>query len=128
MDTNGHECFSKDNPLIFEFGVLEVEKDADPETGDFQVIDHLGFFVVANGLNDFGVDDDGVEHDKVWHVFTHIHGFVNHWKSRLLFVGNASQLKLNYQRILIRLLQQSMSEGVQYLHGATDDLEDFFFT
>ena len=51
--------------------------------------------------------------------------FVKHIENRLLSEWNCSQSELDNERILIRLLHDSVTELVQDFDGAGDDLINF---
>ena len=69
--------FSKHNAFPLQFCVFEIERQANSQAGDFQIVQHLAKFVIADAINDFCVNDDPLEADQVWNVFTHLDSFVD---------------------------------------------------
>ncbi|ADU65430.1 hypothetical protein Selin_0685 [Desulfurispirillum indicum S5] len=53
--------------------MFEIKDQSDTQATNLEIIDHLGFFDIADFLNGFGVDNDFVKDDQVGYILSHIH-------------------------------------------------------
>ncbi len=49
-------------------------------------------------------------------------GLVENWEPSLLIEQNATKLELHHQRVLVQLLVESMTDFIQHVEGAAQDL------
>jgi hypothetical protein len=107
--------------------VLEVENYANTQTRDPEVIQHQPAFVVADFVNYFGIYDDGAKRNQIGNKEPNLLPFVEHIERRLLLERNLPKCELDYQRVFIRLLNQPVTNRVQNLNCAADDLKNLVF-
>jgi len=93
--------------------MFEIEDQSDTAFAYTEVIQHLSAFMIGNAVNHFGIDDDGIEDEKIRVEFTDVHPPKQHGKSALLIKGDATQAKGDSQCILINLLVKPMGYLVQ---------------
>ena len=105
------------------FAFAEVEDESNSEFGDPEVVEHLASLEIRDAIDRFCVNDNCVIHDKVGDKFAHMYTLVS--ESHDVVADPAAFLAFEFddQRILIRLLVQSMSQLVVNLKRRTDDLE-----
>ncbi len=92
--------FSKHNAFPLQFCVFEIEQQANSQAGDFQIVQHLAKFVIADAINDFCVNDDLLEADQVWNVFTDLDSFVDDVKYPLLLASDLLWAEFYDQSVL----------------------------
>jgi hypothetical protein len=107
--------------------VLKVKNHPDTQACNSQIIQHQAPLVIGNPVNYFRIHDDRIESDKVRNEQTDFLPLVENVERRLLPEGDFAQSKLHDQRILIWLLNYSMTKGVQDLDCAADNLKNFVF-
>src|SRR6266404_1993421 len=81
-------------------------------------------FVVGNAVDHFRVYDDCVEHNQVGNEQPYTFTFIPYVERWSLAERNFSKPKLYGERILLRFLDDAVSECIQYLDRTTNDLED----
>ncbi len=65
---------------MLQFWVPEIDNQSEMETGNFQIVNHLPFLAVTNGINGFRINDDLFENDDIRYEFT--------YKTTLVLVTN----------------------------------------
>ena len=85
--------------------MFEVQDEFDLQPGYFEVVDHLGDFVVADFFDDLRINNDSVEGDEIGDLFTCVDGLVDDGKPGLLLVGDLLLLELDHHGIFIGLFQ-----------------------
>jgi hypothetical protein len=83
--------------------------------------------VIGNSIDHLGVDDNRIKCNQIGDEETDHVPLVENLEQGLLLEWNASQSKLNRQRILIWFFEESMTKRIKDLDGASDDLKNFFF-
>jgi hypothetical protein len=111
----------KDDAFPFQPGVLEVEDEANRESGDTKIVQHLSSFMVGNLVNAFGIHNDFSESDEIRDELADVFAFVKHLEVPLLVEVNAAPFEFHDQRILVQLLIQAVAQFVEHLECATDD-------
>ena len=111
-----------EDPLPFEAAAFEIQDQADRMAGDLEVVEHLTYFVIGDAFDDLGVDHHEIEDDEIGNIFADLHCFVNDVVTRLLVPRNPTQPEFDTQGIFIGLLQQPMTQSVDNLKCAADDL------
>jgi hypothetical protein len=107
--------------------MFEVEDQPNTAFAYPKVIQHLSAFMIRDAVNDFGINDDGIEDKKIWDEFTDVLDPEQHRESALLIEGNASQAKDNGQSILVDILVKPVSYLIQNFKGTADNFFRFSF-
>jgi len=63
-----------------------------------------------------------VPNDQVGYEQSHLYSFVDDLELRLLHERYSTQLQFYGKRILVRLLQEPMSQYIDHFHRSADDL------
>jgi hypothetical protein len=95
----------KHNAFPLKLGAAEVEDKANSKAGETQVVHDLPHFMLADAIDDFGVDDDLSVRDEVGDVLADLHTLVEDWVAWLLNVLDLLESQLDGQGILIRLFK-----------------------
>ena len=120
--------FLQDNAFPFEFGVFEIEDEADLEAGDAEVIEHLTEFVVGDAVDDLGVHHHLAIGDEVGNVLGDLDGFVEDREALQLLKRDVAQAELHHQSVFVWFFVQSITNPIQDLQGAVDDVVHLLFT
>ncbi len=116
---------SKDNSLPFQASSFEIQDEANTQTGEAKVIQHLSLLVVTNAVDGLGVHHDRSSNDEVRDVNADVDRFVDDIVLGLLFEFDPAQSELYRQRVIVGLLQQTVAENIDHLHCGTNDLLGF---
>jgi hypothetical protein len=92
--------------------VLEIQNYADSQLRDAQIIQHQATFVVRDSIDDFCVDDNGIERDQIGHKQTNFAPFIQHIENGLLPKGNLAYSKFHDERVFIWLFNDAVAKGV----------------
>ena len=99
----------ENDSLPFKSWVLEIYDKTNTQARDFQVIQHLAEFAVRYFFYGFDVHNKLIKADQIRNIFANADLFVFNFKPRLLLKGDFLQTKLDYERILVWFLKQSMA-------------------
>jgi hypothetical protein len=113
--------FLPDHPFEFELGVFEVQDQADSQSSDFEVIQHLAAFFVGDRFDGFCVHDYLAKGDQVGHIKTNRILLVEDIVTTLLFEIDPLQTELHNQGILVNLLVKTVANLIENFKRATDD-------
>lgn len=101
--------------------MFEVEEQCGFEAGDVEVAEHLGGVIFVEGSDDLGIDDHGFIDDEIGdeiadELFVVVDGVL------LLLIADESLFgEFDDECALVKLFIETGLEGVDYLHGGTDD-------
>src|SRR5947208_5336935 len=106
--------------------MFEINDDTDAELRDAEVIEHFAAFNIGDLVDHLCVHNHGAKGDEIRDEFTHMMSFVEDLESTLLIECDPPNLELHGERILIKLLIQTVAQIVEDLPRAAHDLEHFF--
>ena len=66
--------------------MLEVEKQRDTKSGYFQIIENLANFVIGDGVDGFGIHDNGIRNDQIRDILADQFAFIENIVVRLLTI------------------------------------------
>lgn len=101
--------------------MFEVEEQRGLEAGDAEVAEHLGGVVFVEGSDNLGIDDHGFVDDEIRNevadeLFVVVDGVL-----LLLLAGQALFVEFDDEGAFVELFVKAGFEGVEHLHGGTDD-------
>jgi hypothetical protein len=123
MDTNEHELENQSLPL--KLRVLEIEKDANSEFGDAQVIEHLATLVISDLFDDFGVHDDSFERDEIGLKQADDLALVCERKGGLVLKRNSPGAELNEECIFVWLFMKAVPDLIEHFNRGANELKNF---
>ena len=83
--------------------------------------------MVRDSVDDFCVDDNGIEYDQIRNKQANLVPFIQHVENRLLSKRNLSYSKFYDERVFIWLFNNAVSESIEHFDRTPDDLKDFVF-
>ena len=107
--------------------MFEVEEQGCFEAGDVEVAKHLGEMAFVEGGDDLGIDDDEIIDNEVGDQGTDVLAVVTDEEFPLHLTAQPLFGEFNHQGPLVKLFIQTGLEGVEDLHGGTDDDFGEFF-
>ena len=108
-----------DHAPKFEASTAEVEDDPNREAGDFEIVQHLADFMIADFFNHLHIDDDAAKGDRS--------GMCSRTLTALYIVAvflvptNAAEAEFDDKCAFVRFFKQSVTELVEDSECATHD-------
>lgn len=101
--------------------MFEVEEEGGFEAGNVEVAEHLRYMGFVEGGDDLGIDDDGIVDDEVGDQGAYELFAVVDWMLLLLIADEALLGEFDDEGAFVEFFVKAGLEGVEHLHGATDD-------
>src|SRR5208283_2129868 len=130
LTTDGHrwtQMLLEDDAFPLQPRVLEVEDQANSQFGDTQVVEHLAALNICNAVDDLCIHDHLIEGNQIGDEQPYPFILVEHLELALLAEADASQAKLNHQRIFVALLVQPVAQFIKHFKRAPNDRVGFLF-
>lgn len=111
-----------DESAVKEACGAEVEEEAAPVACGFEIVDDLGVFDGADGVEGFEFDDDGAEAQEVGAVDAlEVDAFVGESDEWLALIRDVAQPKLDGERVVVDGFEEAGAERGVDFHRRADD-------
>lgn len=104
-----------------ETRVFEVEEQGSLEAGDVEIAEHLSEVVLDEASDDLWIDNHQVLNDEVGDQGPDVLAVVADDEFPLNIATQALFSELDHESAFVELFVEAGFEGVEHLHGSTDD-------